>query len=215
MRSVYFEMQDVSTRLTQLGLDDSLLQESVRQAHLFRARITPNHPRIYPGLVMWGEIVAALRNVLRPRGWYRPEVGNYELTVNDDLNLAIAVASGDEATGTPYGNPSNRSPKGKNTVEAVEANRQLDMFSDLLPELSQADDSDTNQQTWVLLHFTDAGKQEIRLELSRPSAIGDDGKISDWSERIILGSIPTGDDDVSVESPQGPDIDFDVRRKIG
>lgn len=215
MRDVHAEPHQVRFHLEEIGLEEALLQESIRQAHLFRVRITPNHPRIYPGLVMWGEIVAALRNLLRSRGWYRPEAGNYELTVNDKLNIAIAVASGDEATGNPSLTPSNRSPKGRNTVEAVEANRQLDMFSELLPELPESDDSTSNQQTWVLLHFTDAIKREIRLELSRPFAISADGKISDWSERIILGSIPTGEDDLPVESPQGPSIDFDVRRKAG
>lgn len=214
MYAVHFEPQDVITRLQQLGLDEISLQGAVQQAHLYRVRITANHPRIYPGLVMWGEIVAALRNLLRPRDWYRPEAGNYELTVNDELNLAIAVASGDEATGNQFGSPSNRSPKGRNTVEAVEANRQLDMFAELLPEMSEAEEDTSNQQTWVLLHFTDVAKREIRLELSRPSAISKDGKISAWSERIILGSISTGDD-VSVESLQGPNIDFDVRRKSG
>ena len=51
------------------------------------------------------------------------------------------------------------------------------------------------------------------MELSRPTAIGSDGKISEWSERIILGSIPLDGDQVEIEPPSGPDIEITVRRK--
>ena len=40
-----------------------------------------------------------------------------------------------------------------------------------------------------------------------------DGKISEWSERIILGSIPFDDDLVEIYPPSGPDIEIDIRRK--
>jgi hypothetical protein len=54
---------------------------------------------------------------------------------------------------------------------------------------------------------------EIRLELSRPSDISKDGRISEWSERIILGSIPFDDELVEIYPPSGPDIEINIRRK--
>src|SRR5690606_38109111 len=105
------------------------------------------------------------------------------------------VASGDETTGVWYLQPTNRSKKGRNTVEAVEANQQLQLF-DLLP-IEQQGGVDDNQ-TWMLLHHTDYQLGEIRMELSRPTAIGSDGKVSEWSERIILGSIPLDGDQVEI-----------------
>lgn len=71
-----------------------------------------------------------------------------------------------------------------------------------------------DNQTWVLLHYTDYQLGEIRMELSRPTAIGSDDKISEWSERIILGSIPLDGDQVEIEPPDESTSDHFVRRKI-
>lgn len=208
---VLFENTDeIASRLDQLEVNEVALREAVYQGHLQRTRLTLNHPTIYHGLNMWGEIVAALREQLRPLGWTRQEVGSYALTVHEERGLAITVASGDEATGNPSAHPCNRSKKGRNTVEAIEANRQLELFEKLPPEIQDEADG---KQTWVLMHHTDTVRGEIRLELSRPSSIGKDGKISEWSERIILSSIPFDDDLVEIYPPSGPDIEIDIRRK--
>lgn len=203
-------LEDIANRLDRLGLNEQSLQEAIWQGHLRRTRLTDNHPVIYRGLVMWGDSVAALRDQTRSMGWTRKDVGSYALTENEDLGLAITVASGDEATGVPYLQPTNRSKKGRNTVEAVEANQQLDLF-DVLP-IEQQGGVDGNQ-TWVLLHHTDYLVGEIRIEFSRPTAIGSDGKISEWAERIILGSIQLDSDQLEIEPPSGPDIEITVRRK--
>ena len=200
----------ISSRLSQLGVNEVSLREAVYQGHLQRTRLTLNHPAIYHGLNMWGEVVAALREQLRPSGWVRHEIGSFALTVHEELKLAITVASGDEGTGNPSAHPSNRSKKGRNTVEAIEANRQLELFERLPPE-DQEEGED--RQTWVLMHHTDAARGEIRLELSRPSSIGKDGKITAWAERIILGALSFDDELVEIYPPGGPDIEIDIRRK--
>jgi hypothetical protein len=200
----------VSSRLEQLGLDATPLREAVYQGHLQRTRLTPNHPKIFPGLEMWGWIVGSLREQLRPLGWDRVDVGNFPLTVNETLGLAIAVASGDEGTGNSLACPSNRSRKGRNTVDAIETNQQFDMFAESLPKALE--DSDEHE-TWVLLHHTDFTRKEIRMELSRPSEIGDDGKISAWTERILIESNSFDGDAIEIEPPSGPDIEIEIRRK--
>lgn len=208
---VLFDNPDaISSRLGQLSVNEAGLREAVYQGHLQRTRLTLNHPSIYHGLNMWGEVVAALREQLRPIGWTRQEIGSFALTVHEELKLAITVASGDEGTGNPSAHPSNRSKKGRNTVEAIEANRQLELFERLPPE-NQEEGED--RQTWVLMHHTDTVRGEIRVELSRPSSIGKDGKISEWAERIILNSIPFDDELVEIYPPSGPDIEIDIRRK--
>lgn len=208
--SVLFDNpQAIAGRLQRLGLDDGPLREAVYQGHLQRARLTLNHPIIYHGLNMWGEVVAALRDQLRPLDWVREDVGSYALTVHEELKLAITVASGDDATGNPSAHPTNRSRKGRNTVDAIEANRQLELFEQLPPEIEK----DEGNQTWVLMHHTDHARSEIRVELSRPLSIGKDGKITAWSERIILNSIPFDDHLVEIYPPSGPDIDIDIQRK--
>lgn len=199
----------IASRLEQLGLEEGALREAIYQGHLQRTRLTLNHPVIYHGLNMWGEVVAALRDQLRPLEWVREDVGSYALTVHEELRLAITVASGDEGTGNPTAHPTNRSRKGKNTVEAIEANRQLELFEQLPPELEKEE----GNQTWVLMHHTDTARSEIRLELSRPLNIGKDGKITSWAERIILASIPFDDQLVDIYPPSGPDIDINIQRK--
>ena len=209
---VLFDDPDaIAIRLRQLGVHEVELREAIYQGHLQRARLTLNHPSIYHGLNMWGEVVAALREQLRPLGWTRQEIGSFALTIHDELKLAITVASGDEGTGNPSAHPTNRSRKGRNTVEAIEANRQLELFERLPPEIQGEGDED--KQTWVLMHHTDTLRGEIRLELSRPSSIGKDGKITEWAERVILGSLPFDDELVEIYAPSGPDIEIDVRRK--
>lgn len=207
--NVVVPAEQVPSRLEQLGLVEPALREAIYQGHLQRARLTLNHPIIYHGLNMWGEVVAALRGQLRPLGWAREDIGSYALTVHEERKLAISVASGDEGTGNPSAHPTNRSRKGRNTVDAIEANRQLELFEQLPPE--RVDDE--GKQTWVLMHHTDTVKGEIRVELSLPSSIGNDGKITAWAERIILDSIPFDDELVEIYPPNGPDIDIDVRRK--
>ncbi|HDS1558077.1 TPA: hypothetical protein QEL11_001939 [Stenotrophomonas maltophilia] len=207
---LYDASEEIASRLEQLGVTEMALREAIYQGHLQRTRLTPNHPRNFPGLVMWGEVVAALRDQLRPLDWIRQDVGSFPVTVNESLNLAIAVASGDEGTGNPYAHPSNRSKKGRNTVEAIEANRQMVLFEEFMQEIK--DDAEGNQ-TWILMHHTDTSKGEIRFELSLPAEIGNDGKITSWSERILLGSIPFDDDLTEILEPGGPDIDIEIRRK--
>ncbi|MFO2234306.1 hypothetical protein QOU29_16540 [Pseudomonas aeruginosa] len=209
---VFSELDEVAIRLEQLYLAREALREAVNQAHLQRVRLTPNHPSVFAGLEMWGWLVGALREQLRALGWFAHEKSNYPLTIHSTLNLAIAVASGDSNVGNPLGLPSNRSKKGKNTVDAVEQNRQFDMFAELLPEPEQLPESGSHD-TWILLHHTDPAKKEIRMELSRPSGIGKGGKISSWSERIMLGSIDLDDDFTEITHPSGPDIDIEIRRK--
>lgn len=207
---LHAKSEEAFDRLQKLGMSESAVREAVFQGHLQRVRLTLNHPMVYHGLNMWGEVVAAVRNQLRPFGWVRGDIGSYALTVNEELNLAITVASGDEGTGNALVSPTNRSRKGRNTVEAIEANRQLELFEGVPVEEQTGGD----QQTWVLMHHTDMLRREIRLEMSRPLNIGTDGKITEWAERIILDSIPFDDELVEIHPPAGPDIDFDIRRKI-
>jgi len=206
---VHVEPQAVEDRLAQMELTEEVLVEAIRLSQVHAARLTENHPRIYPGLVMWAEVVAALRNLLRPQGWHRPDSSVYELAVNSDDTIGIAVASGDEGTGRPDVHPSNKSPKGRYTVKAVDANRQADMFAQMLPSKP----APSKLETWVLLHYFDAGKRERRIELSRPSDMDSDGKIIEWSERIILTPLPFDGDFGDLILPESPDIDFEIYRK--
>lgn len=193
-------------RLSQLGVPLGALTESAWQGYLARTRTTTNHPKISRGIIMWAEAVAVLREQLRSDGWTKSDKGNYELVVNEADGLAILVTTGDDATGRLGCSPSNKSPKGVNTVDAVEANNQLDMFSELLPSTEDLQ----IYTTWVLLiHLAPS---ELRSELSLPTSISN-GKINGWKERIILPALPLDDDSVEIGIPDLPDIEVPIKKK--
>lgn len=200
---------DVLTRLAELGLKEELLLEALRQANLYRVRTTNHHPRLYRYQVMTAETIAALRDLMVPEGWQKLDEGQYELTVNPSGTMAIAVASGDDNVAQIERTPSNKSPKGRHTIAAIESNRQADMFPDLLPVKKK--DFEVVRDTWVLLHRVT--KDGIHSELSRPTEISDDGMIAWWSERILLGKIELDGDPVQITAPDQPDIDIFISKK--
>ena len=201
------ESTSVSARLLTLGLDVADLQHAVTQGYLARINLTENHPKTFRGSTMWGEMVAALRNILRPKDWYKSDDSNYERTINPCSSIAIVVTTGDEGTGVPHLVPSNKCPKGVNTVAAIKVNMQL---SFPFVELSEPTESMSGLETWVLL--VHIAKDEIRSELSLPSGIHNK-KISAWAERIILPVIPRENSTVEIQRPELPEIDVPIKRK--
>lgn len=200
---------DVAVRLAELGLKEELLYEALRQANLYRVRTTSHHPRLYRYQVMTAETIAALRDLLVPEGWQKLDEGQYELTLHPSGTMAIAVASGDDNVAQVERTPSNKSPKGRHTIAAVESNRQADMFADLLPVKDLS--TEVVRDTWVLLHRVT--KDGIHSELSRPTEISDDGMIAFWSERILLGTIELDGDPIQINPPEQPDIDIFISKK--
>ncbi|NWO07137.1 MAG: hypothetical protein HLX50_16020 [Alteromonadaceae bacterium] len=206
MHDLLHTEENALDRLSQLGIQSSALTESVWQGYLARSRTTANHPRVSRGIIMWAETVAVLREQLRPNGWVKSDKGNYELTVNEKESLAIVVTTGDNATGMVGAVPSNKCPKGVNTAEAVEANNQLDMFTELLPAIEETQ----GLTTWVLLMHL--ASNEVRCELSLPSSISS-GKINGWKERIVLPRMQLDDDSVEIELPDLQDIEVPIKKK--
>jgi hypothetical protein len=206
--AVYVEALIVDQRLALLGLKESLLQEAMTQGYLARARLTTNHPRIFHGTSTWAETVASLRELLRPDGWQKSDIGNYELTINSTHDIAIQVVTGDEGTGLAQAMPSNKCPKGRNTIEAIINNHQLDLFEEFIPLPCRGI---KNLSTWILLYRITA--DEIRCELSLPSLVSEEGKIRGWKERILLRPLYRGDKPFEVRLTQNPEIDIQIKRK--
>jgi hypothetical protein len=156
------------------------------------------------------DAVAALREGLLPLGWTRSDEKNYALVVHPDGSMAINIASGDAGTGIPTASVSNRAPKGVSTADAISVN-QVQLELDLpVPDMPHVR-GDEGPLTWfLLLHRSN---EEVRCELSLPSQLSSDGRITRWQERIMLPSIPLDSADVEVVTPQGPDLDIDVKRK--
>lgn len=207
---IRFEPDDVHGRLAGLSLTEDALLHAARRWHLSWASFTPNHPPFGIGISAWTESVAALREQLLPAGWSRSDEMNYALVVHPDGTMAINVATGDLGTGRPEANPSNKTRKGARTDDAISVN-QFQLELDLpVPDMPHVRGEEGPLTWFLLLHRTGA---EIRSELSLPSEMSADGRITRWAERIILSPIPLDGVEVELLSSLGPDLDIDVKRK--
>jgi hypothetical protein len=127
--------------------------------------------------------------------------------VHPSNTIAIVVQTGDRETGTS-GIPSNRAPKGANTIDAVAINQRQLSFFDSIPDFNQGQEQD-DQIMWVLLYHV--APNEIRFELSLPmQMIG--GKIRSWQDRIIFPAIQIGHTDIDIGDDDGTEFDVPVER---
>lgn len=209
---LYADPDATAIALSRLSLSEGPLLAAAMQGYLARIDCTANHPPLFPSFVAWGETVRALREQLAPAGWVRNDEKNYSRVIHPQGRIAIAVATGDEATGVAILAPSTKSAKGPSTAEALEVNRAQAWLPGMQPsEMTQKDDDKPSITTWVLL-IHHAG-DEIRAELSLPYDTGADGRITVWQERILLRTLPLDPEAVSAVPPTQPDIDVVVRRK--
>jgi hypothetical protein len=199
-QQVFIQPFEVEDRLKHLGLTEQLLLDPVRRGFFAWLNCTQNHPPAFPGIMAWGEANCGLREGLLPLGWERYNDRNLPLTINRDTGVALTVSSGDECTGIEGMVPRTRNPKGVTMKEATSSNRaQLGLFSDMDAPPDPTDlEAIEEWSTWLLLTYRDSVSRTVRCELSRPIAIGIDGRVDGWAERIILGSIPFDGDEVSL-----------------
>lgn len=207
---LHSDLTSATAALAKIDLVEQPLLAAAMKGYLARTDCTANHPPLFPSFVAWGETVRALREQLAPEGWIRNDEKNYSRVVHPNGRVAIAVATGDEATGMATLSPCTKSAKGPSTVEALEVNRAQFFLPGMeLPEANEEEKQPVT--TWMLLvHHAD---NEIRAELSLPYDIGIDGRISVWQERILLRGIPLDPEAVEIVPPTQPDIDVVVRRK--
>ena len=214
MTQVYAEDGAIEDRLAQLGLEEDRLTEVVRRGHLAFASCTPNDPPLYPGFSAWATMVRGLREYLLP-AWSRCDENNYSLVVNPSGTMAIAVATGDDATGRIDASPTTKSSKGPSTADAVNSNQmqlELPYIFDSAPVVADDGSPEEKRMTWILL--VHRAHNEVRCELSLPTSMGTDGRVDGWRERIILKAIPTDPEVIAITPPQPlPDISVDVKRR--
>ena len=211
------EPSEVAVRLQEL--DAALVEDLLLEANLrgYEARLgtTIAHAPTAAGTLHWHEFVAAVRLALKERDWSIKDHKNCPLIISPDKSIAIVVMTGNLETGLIHGNPTNQADKGAVMDEAVQRNIQYQLFESAAMSKLQRGAGGT--QLWVLLYHADvSGKhaKEIRTELSLPSRFHKK-KIIEWSERIILKSIPTEPTARSVVIDPTPPIDVIVERKTG
>ena len=206
--NVKASFREVTDALAELGLTPDILNEAILRGETARDSCTANDPPNAPGFYSWAGTVRALRDILVPLGWVRNDDVNYSRIVNDELNIAIAVVTGDEATGNPDFSPKTKYPKGPATQAAVTVN-QDSLFSEL--SAPTEDEPEYPWITWMLLRKRSG--TTVFAELSLPSAMSKDGQVERWESRIILEPM-SFDPLIDLNEDSGePPIDVLVRRR--
>lgn len=216
MIQIHMRADEVNDRLAQLGVAEDRLLDIVRRGYIAFASCTQNDPPLYPGFSAWATMVRGLREYLLPE-WERCDENNYSLVINSTGTVAIAVATGDDATGKPEASPTTKSAKGPNTEEAVNSNLNQLELPYVFPSAgtpTRPTSTDEQRMTWILLVHRAQG--EVRCELSLPTSMGTDDRVNGWRERIILNAIPTDLKAIEITQPQSspPDINVDVKRRV-
>jgi len=206
----------VRQRLADLGLTEAVLSAAVNEGIGYILACTSNDPPSLAGLLGWGKTTRALRDRLIPVGGKRTNVRRQAATVTPK-GITVVVAAGDSRTGLEGAPPSTRSAKGPATTAAIEANVLQLSLMDANPAFAEEMTRIQKPTTWFLLYYLDEAKQEVRLELSLPDAMDDDGYVDAWVERLLLKALPVNREPLSAREDETeeaePATEIDVRRR--
>jgi hypothetical protein len=211
-------LTEVTDALTALGLNSEILRDAILAGETARDACTANDPSNAAGFDAWARTVRSLRERLIAWGWTRVDADGLPIIISSSGSIAIAVATGDEGTGKGDAPLKTKYPKGPATIAVVARNRTQLEFWDSDEE--QIAIPNPTPQTWFLLR--NRVDDSVYAELSLPAAIGDDGRVEEWAERIVLAPIsldPRGgilappSPDLSGLDDRGDAIDVPVRRR--
>ncbi|MBU6430705.1 MAG: hypothetical protein KGR26_16925, partial [Cyanobacteria bacterium REEB65] len=139
---------DLPEDFLRMGLTSEIAIECALKGNGMRRLCNEFSPPQAGGFFAWAGTVAALGERMVAHGWTREELGGLSAIVSPDRTKAIAVATGDAATGTGR-TPRSKRSRGPATVVAVSNNKQLALFD--LKEWVASQVTDQNLETWFLL----------------------------------------------------------------
>lgn len=208
---VHSDPAQVTGRLDALGVAAELLGNACQYGLFHAFQCTRHDPPMLPGVLAWGKTMRYLRDQLVPLGWTVSNARNYATVVHPHRGLAITVAAGDANTGLSDALPSTRHEKGPATRDAVRQNQLT--FADVSESFPVPTKDELGSQTWLLLHFADEEREEIRMELSLPQDMTADGYVTTWRERILLPPLPFSPSPEGPRVEDEPEIDISVERR--
>lgn len=206
----------VEARLHALHADltPALLRNAIMGGLSGRNEVTRASAPTAAGVQQWLSTVKDLRTLLAGAQWHIHEQQNCPFISSPDRSISIVVMTGNSETGKKgLEDPTNQAEKGAVAENFVQTNHQLELFNH--GSFNLAKDKNKATQVWALLYHYDKGLQEVRYELSLPTGFGNK-KITEWGERIILGSIPNSSTEFTIfkDEPNAP-ATVDVEPKIG
>jgi len=213
--AVHFESDDIDGCLASLGLTRETFVTAAKEGLAAYLNSTPNHPATFPGTAQWAETNRSLRDGLVVSKWTKRNETNQPLVINAAKTMAITAVSGDSNTGMKDEFPCTRSSKGPRTADAIRANQgRFEFMDDPTPVVASM--KVPGRSTWLFLFYRDMQRSELRYELSKPTSMSEDGRVSNWAERIIFPPSPfdenvpmIGEDDRG----QSPEIVVEIRKR--
>lgn len=166
------------------GFTPDLAKECALKGNSLRYLCNEFSPPQAGGFFAWAGTITALGERLVESGWTREELNGLSVVISPDRTRAIAVATGDAATGTGR-TARSRHPRGPATIVAVSNNQQLALFE--LKDYVASKVADPNLETWFLL--VHRAPDALWIELSLPVGLDDTARLSAWREQIPLGAV--------------------------
>lgn len=191
---VVFEPREVAAKLGAIGLTERLLRDVLEMAVAEADTCTEFDPPGNRGHVRWAVGVRALRIFLVPLGWTfnNHASGGLATVIHPSKRLQIAVLAGDANTGRPEAMPATKHPRGSAGIKAIDCNvAQGNLFAFArvpLVTVPKAQEPEPVATLFLLIH--EAG-DTVFAELSRPTAISDGGRATEFVDRIILAPMAT------------------------
>lgn len=156
------------------------------------------------GVQQWLKTVEDFRTLLATVKWHIHEQRNCPFISSPDRTVSIVVMTGNGETGkNGFEDPTNQAEKGAVAEDFIQKNNQLELFNCESVKLVQENQKKT--QVWVFLYHYDKILNEVRFEFSLPTGFNNK-KITEWGERLILGSIPNNLIDFTIrkDEPNAP-----------
>lgn len=206
----------VEARLQELSADlaVNLLYNAIQGGLGARNDTTSASAVTAAGVQQWLKTVEVLRTLLSEKQWRIHNEKNCPFISAPDQSVSIVVMTGNSETGKEgFEDPTNQAEKGVVVQGFVHSNRQMELFNQDAFKFAKARQKET--QVWAFLYHYDKALSEVRFELSYPTGFGK-RKITEWGERLILGSIPNNATDFAIreDTPNVP-ATVDVEPKSG
>lgn len=199
-------------RLEALGAAEEWFREAVKAGELARDACSPFHAPTFPGFSSWSHRVERLRFLSRSAGWKPVNFKNMPMAESPDGQIAIVCIAGDDRVGLEGPPPKTRRDRGPVTENAVGQNAEQLSFLHLLPGLIEKRKKLDHAFTYVLL--TCRSGSIVRLELSLPFSIDADGRVAEWTERILLEPVDLGALPGLSEDREPLQVEVAVNRKM-
>ena len=197
----------------ELGVPLALLAKSLHAGYGESDLTTEAHPVTFPGILVWGVTTAVLRTGLVERGWTLDDTDNIARAISPNGAVTVVVVSGNEYTGlrNKHEKMDARRARGPAGIRIVKRNMQYELFLEEAVSRFRNDLVRHLGGTWFLLHYR--VDDIVRSELSYARAVGTDGQLIAWKERLILPDIDLLDPRSATTGNPSPDVDVPVHRR--